>query len=113
MSVLLPLTRGSRPEYRIQALRVYEAQQGASLSNREEGIGESQTGPPHRDRAESRVRGIMEEDALLSPGLVPSDELKGATGQRMEGVGDRKDLRVIQVIGYSWPPIRRGRPKGR
>ena len=55
----------------------------------------------------------MEEDALLAPGLTLANELKGATGQRMEGVGDRKDLRVIQVIGYSWPLIRRGKSKGR
>jgi hypothetical protein len=44
MSVLLLLfllTRGSRPEYLIQALCVYEAQQGASLSHQEEGIGQS------------------------------------------------------------------------
>ena len=113
MSVLLLLTRGCRPEYLIQALCVYEAQQGASLSNREEGIGRSQTGPPHRDGAEFLVRGIVKEDALLSPGLALSEELKGAPGQRMKGVGDRKDLRVIQVIGYSWPLIRKVRSKGR
>jgi hypothetical protein len=45
--------------------------------------------------------GVVKEDTLLSPGLVLSDELKRASRQRMKGVGDRKDLRVIQVIGYS------------
>jgi hypothetical protein len=55
----------------------------------------------------------MKEDALLSPGLALSDELKGAPGQRMKGVGDRKDLRVIQVIGYSWPLIRRDKSRVR
>jgi hypothetical protein len=95
----LLLTQGGRPEHLRQALCVYEAQQRASLSNREERIGESQTGPAHRDRAKLRVRGVKEEDARFAPGLTLSDELKGATGQRMEGVGDRKDLCAIQVIG--------------
>ncbi len=113
MSVLLLLTRGCRPEHLREALCVYEAQQGASLSNREEGIGWSETGPPHRDGAEFLVRGIVKEDALLSPGLALSYKLKGATGQGMKRVGDRKDLRVIQVIGYSWPLIRRAKSKGR
>jgi hypothetical protein len=75
--LLLLLTTGSRPEYLIQALCVYEAQQRASLSYQEEGIGRSETGPPHRDSAEIRIRGIMEEDARLSPGLVLSDQLEG------------------------------------
>jgi hypothetical protein len=104
MSVLLLLSRGTRPEHLRQALCVYEAQQSASLSNREEGIGWRQTGPPQRYGAEFWMRAIIEEDALLAPCLVLADELKGATRQRMEGVGDRKDLRVIQVIqviGYS------------
>ena len=100
MSVpFLLLTSYRLPEHLIQALCVYEAQQGASLSNREEGIGWSQIGPPHGDGAQFLVRGIVKEDALLSPGLALSEELKAAPGQRMKGVGDRKDLRVIQVIG--------------
>ena len=53
----------------------------------------------------------MKEDARLSPGLVLSDQLEGTPRQGMKGVGDRKDLRVIQVIGYSWPLIRTGRWK--
>ena len=101
MSVLLLflLTTGSRPEYLIQALCVYEAQQGASLSHQEEGIRQSQAGPPHGDGAQFRMWRVVKEDALLSPGLALSDELKGASRQRMKGVGDRTDLRVIQVIG--------------
>jgi hypothetical protein len=79
------------------------------LSDQEEGIGRSETGPPQRDRAQVQIRGIMEEDARLSPGLVLSDQLEGTPGQGMKGVGDRKDLRVIQVIGYSWPLIRKGK----
>jgi hypothetical protein len=41
MFVLLLLTSCSLLEHVIEALRVYEAQQGASLSNQEEGIGRS------------------------------------------------------------------------
>jgi hypothetical protein len=37
----------------------------------------------------------MEEDARLAPGLTLATELKGATGQRMKGMGDRKDLHLI------------------
>lgn len=113
MSVLLLLTRGNLPEHLRQALCVYEAQQSASLSNRKEGIGRSQTGPLHGDGAQFRVRGIIVEDTRLAPGVMLTDELKGATEQRMERVSDRKDLQVIQVIGYSWPLIRKGRWKGR
>jgi hypothetical protein len=60
----------------------------------------------------SWFRGIVKEDALLSPRLALSEELKGAPGQRMKGVGDRKDLRVIQVIGCSWPLTRKAQWKG-
>jgi hypothetical protein len=78
MSLLLLLTKGNRPEYLRQALCVYEAQQGASSSYQEEGIGRSETGPLHGDGAQFWVLRVMKEDALLSPGLALSDELKGA-----------------------------------
>jgi hypothetical protein len=77
------------------------AQQGASLSHQEEGIGWSETGPPHWDGAQFRMGRVLKVDALLSPGLVLSNELKGAPGQGMKGVDDRQDLRVVQVIGSS------------
>src|SRR5260221_4571824 len=113
MSILLLLARCGFPERFIQALCIYQAQQGASLSNREEGVGRSQTGPPHRDRPEFLVRGIVKEDARLSPRLVLSYKLKGATRQGMKRVGDSKGLCIVQVIGCSWPLIRRAKYRAR
>ena len=97
--LLLLLTQGNRPEQLGQALCVYKAQQGTSPSNRTEGIGESQTGPAHRDRATLRIRGSVEEDARLAPGLTLADELKGATGQRMERVVTVNTCVLFRLLG--------------
>ena len=57
-------------------------------------------GPARRDRVNTLVSGLVEEDPVLAPGVGVGDDLETLTGQGMERVSDA-ELRRIVTTGCS------------
>ena len=81
-----------------QGEQVRDAEVRPPGGDHEEGIGALDVGPGGRQRAQTCLAGLAEEDPLLAPGVGVADELELLAGEGMEGMGDRESLRTVGTV---------------
>jgi hypothetical protein len=84
-----------------KGLEVAQAQDSAAGRQDDEGVGVGQVGPRCWEGAKVGREGVTKEDARFAPGDALLNEGEPLASEGVKGMGDSKNLILIQVIGCS------------